>query len=327
MATEKEKAADSAASGGRRLLERLHDWWEGLEPGDPGSGAGGESEAEAERSLLELDGDSRTEAAPDGPREHARLWTPQRVAAVQQICGEGCTIPGGERFARNEIKVLALNETMSVVEHGPQLGLFARTIARDTGAWVDGFEPDPILASEAALLSQRQGLAKKAAIRHGTILDGDLRGGMRDAVIAVEALHRSKERARQLEAISSMLKPGGQLLIIDFLRKIEAPTSPAIDLWARYEPEAPDVPRAETLQKALRKLGFTVRMTFELSDEYARHITFRLQTLARRLVKQPGEPAARTELLREVRYWGQRLAVLQSGDVGLFRVLAGRPKE
>jgi hypothetical protein len=68
-------------------------------------------------------------------------------------------------------------------------------------------------------------------------------------------------------------------------------------------------------------------MTFELSDEYARHITFRLQTLARRLLKQPAGSDERAELLREVQYWGRRLAVLQSGDVGVFRVFACLPKD
>src|SRR5690606_15461786 len=127
------KAPGLAGPGGRRtLLARLHDWWEGLEPEPAGDS---EYEAESEQALLELDGDV-AEAAPKGPRENARIWTPQRVAAVQRICGEGCTIPGGERFARNELKVLALNEMTSVVEHGPQLGLFARTAARDTGTAV-----------------------------------------------------------------------------------------------------------------------------------------------------------------------------------------------
>lgn len=312
-------AATKSASGG--LLSRLHAWWEGYD-------------AEAERVLADL-GESPAvveelslDAEEGGDSEDtARVWTEERIAAVQLVCGEGSSLPGGEKFAVSAVKPLGLNETMSVLVCGAQLGLFARVIARDTGAWVDGLEPDPMLAEAAALLSQKANLSKKAAIAAKTIDEAKIKDGSRDAVISVEALHRAPDRDAELSAISRVLKPGAQFLFVDFVLKSDTPSTPAIDLWRAYEPSPPSIDSVAGIRKSMKQRDMKVRVTADITEDYCASLTQGLQGMAKQLVKHPPESAMHVALLREVHYWGRRLAVLQAGDVGVVRMIAMRNKD
>lgn len=308
----------SKSASGRGLLSRLHDWWEGYESGGADGGAG---------EVGVRGGGEAFDAEDAGVGDNtARIWTRERVAAVQLVCGEGSSTPGGERIAKQAIKPLGLNETMSVLVYGCQLGQFARTTARETGAWVDGIETEPLLAEEAARLSLVQNLSKKAAIRHAGLDDTAIKEGSRDAVIAVEALHRQPDLAAQLQGIVRVLKPTGQMLLIDFVSRAEHST-PALDMWRAYEPAPPTVCDIDELRKALKKFRLKLRVTTDITDEYVNALTHGLQGMAKQLIKHPPESAMHLALLREVHYWGRRLAVLQSGDLGVVRMIAAVSKE
>jgi cyclopropane fatty-acyl-phospholipid synthase-like methyltransferase len=313
------QAKSSNGRGG--LFSRLHDWWEGTDP----NGVDGASEG-----YDALDGDEQFEldadAAGDGRENTARVWTKERIAAVQLVCGEGSSTPGGERIAKQALKPLGLNETMSVLVYGCQLGLFARATARETGAWVDGIDTEPLLVEEAVRLSMVHNLSKKAAIRQAGLDDKSIKDGSRDAVIAVEAFHRHPDLTTQLQGIVRVLKPTGQVLLVDFVSKTEGST-PALDLWRAYEPVPPTVCDVEELRKALKKFRLKVRITADITDEYVNYLTQGLQGMAKQLIKHPPESAMHLALLREVHYWGRRLAVLNAGDLGVVRMIAAMSKE
>lgn len=305
-----------SASGRGGLLSRLHDWWEGHDRDDVTDGA-----------VDGADGSETLDAEAASAGENtARVWTRERIAAVQLVCGEGSSTPGGDRIAKQAIKPLGLNETMSVLVYGCQLGLFARAAARETGAWVDGIEADPLLVEEATRLSLVQNLSKKAAIRQAGLDDKTIKDGSRDAVIAIEALHRHPDLTAQLQGIVRVLKPTGQMLLIDFVSKTEGST-PALDLWRAYEPSPPTVCDVEELRKALKRFRLKVRITADITDEYIGCLTHGLQGMAKQLIKHPPESAMHVALLREVHYWGRRLAVLQAGDLGVVRMIAAMSKE
>ncbi|MEQ9641191.1 MAG: methyltransferase domain-containing protein [Alphaproteobacteria bacterium] len=303
------------------MFSRLYAWWEGHDSTTEPSFADSDSPIADE---LDLDAE---DSGTDSGENTARVWTPERIEAVQMVCGEGSSYAGGERFAVSVVKPLGLNETMSVLVCGAQLGLFARVIARDTGAWVDGLEPEPLLANAAARLSQVANLSKKASISEQTLVEAGIKEASRDAVISVEALHRQPDHNSELSAIARVLKPGGQLLFVDFVRKSEAHTTPAIDLWRAYEPAPPTIDTVNGLRKAMKQHDLKIRVTADITDDYCASLTQSLQGLAKKMLKHPPESAMHAAVLREVHYWGRRLAVLQTGDVGIVRVIAIRNKD
>jgi cyclopropane fatty-acyl-phospholipid synthase-like methyltransferase len=302
----------SNARGG--LLSRLHDWWEGTETAPPDEFGPAET--------LELD----AEETSDAGETMARVWTRDRITAVQLVCGEGNSTPVGERMAKQIVKPLGLNEQMSALVYGCQLGLFARVVARETGTWADGIDTEPLLVEEATRLSTLQGLSKKAAIRAGHLNDNTIKDGSRDAVIAVEALHRQPDLDAQLRGIHRVLKSTGQLLLVEFVRKPEADAG-ALEQWAAYEPAPPIVCTMDELRKAMKKARLVTRVTADITDDYATALTQGLQGMAKQLIKHPPESATHTALLREVHYWGRRLALLQAGHLGVVRIIGAQVKD
>lgn len=286
---------------------RLRAWWNGAE-------------------ALSPDDQAVLAAALAGNGRDTHAWTPERIAAVQMVCGDGSTIPGGGHFAKQSLRYLGLNSAMSVVDYGARLGLFGRVAAKTAGAWVDACEPEPALAAAARQLTRGRRLTKRTRIHDGDLLETPIRDHAIDAVIAVEAMHRSAQRIDHLNKIARMLKPGGRLLMIDLLREIKAPSSPAIERWRRAEMLPAALPRLEHVQMALRQLRLRVSLTQDITDEYSGNLTKGLKRLAAQLRRHPPDGAMHAALLREVEFWGARLQVLKSGDVSVLRLLAVRPQ-
>ena len=85
---------------------RLKAWWNGDEitKGQPDPGRG-------ERSRTA--NDVRDFPSPSGVAE----WTPQRIASIQCLYGEGVDGPSGRERARNLINPIGLNRAYPVVTH------------------------------------------------------------------------------------------------------------------------------------------------------------------------------------------------------------------
>jgi hypothetical protein len=49
--------------------------------------------------------------------------------------------------------------------------------------------------------------------------------------------------------------------------------------------------------------------------------------MAKQLIKHPPESAMHTALLREVHYWGRRLALLNAGHLGVVRIMGALAKD
>jgi SAM-dependent methyltransferase len=287
---------------------RLRAWWNGTEP------------HEVPEDVAAL------AAGLDRAEPTREDWPPERIAAVQMVCGDGSTIPGGGHFAKQSLRYVGLNGQTSVVDYGARLGLFGRVAAKTAGAWVDACEPDPALLEAARQLTRGRHLSKKVTFHGGDLLDAPIQDRHVDVVLVVGTMHRSADRGEHLANIARMLKPGGRMLIIDFFRETKAASTPAIEQWRQVEALPDTLPRLEHAQMALRRLHTRVTMTQDITDEYCANLTKGLKRLARQIRQHPPESAMHTALLREVEFWGARLHVLKSGDVSVLRLLAARPQ-
>src|SRR5690242_3631345 len=126
---------------------RLKAWWEGYDVNAP-----------AEEPLPEPALGPVTPEAP--PPEIPPLEQPH-IKIAQYIWGESLTGPGGVAAILKLVKPFALDPSMTVMDFGSGLGGGTRAVSEEFGLWVNGFEPDPVMAAGGQELSIKKG-AKKA---------------------------------------------------------------------------------------------------------------------------------------------------------------------
>ncbi len=294
------------------LIERLQAWWQGYEAVSGVSEPSDEIEEVAEKvmpgsdSIVELEG--------------ARDWSPERVQAIQRIFGAGFSQPGGEAYIQRLLAPLGLNETKSVADYGSKLGAVARICTSTTGAWVNGFEPHPVLADEAVRLSTAAGLAKRAVIESTPIEKTTLRDKSCDVVLSCEALHATADKDLVLAKIRRLLKRHGQILITDFVRTTQAESSPDIEIWSAYEINQPVLDTVEDLTGRLEKLGIDVRVSEDMSAIYCQEIAMSLREFSSTMNSDPVPEDLKPWVLWEVDYWARRAEILQGGDIAIYRI-------
>jgi hypothetical protein len=290
------------------LLGRLAAWWQGAETPPP------------------LETSAEVVEAPHAVRQAAvdlRSWSAERLEAAQYVYGAGWTSAGGETLYRELMKSLPLGVNDSVVLHGAALGGLASLIARESEAWVEAQEEDPLLAAEAARQVKAAGLAKKIVVLPKPLQSSGVKPGSRIAAISCEMFHRTLNKKAELATLCAMLKPGGQLLLTDFVSK--GASAEAIGRWARCETAEPHFVTVEELKALLRAQGLDVRVCEDRSQDHCRAALGSLQALLRNMETSPVRKSLRGWLIWEVEVLTQKLQALDSGAIGFQRVFALAP--
>ena len=124
-----------AASG---ISGRFKAWWNGDEV-EAAAAKGNARAGKVEKVEVE------ELPSPSGIAE----WTPQRIAAIQRLFGEGFDGPASQERARDLVNPIGLNEQMTVLDASARLGSAARTIAKETGADAAGLAYEAIEQARA----------------------------------------------------------------------------------------------------------------------------------------------------------------------------------
>ena len=295
--------------GKHQVGERFHAWWEGYEFVPRAA----EPAAETPKSRAEPTLQPTTSG-----------WPAPRLEVVQTLFGEGMIAPAEAGTLVKMIKPLGLNEKMTVIELGSGLGGLARVVATETGAYVTGFEPDAILAKMGMDISTKHGLSRKAAIKQAEVTVIDVRPKSVDAILAKEAMFTVVDKPTLFGAIRKALKPGGQLMLSDFMLAGEAPGA-AVEAWGAKEPQPPHMLSVPAMRTALEELGLQVSITEDVTAEYRSAAISAFANLAERMTS--GEIGERMcpWAICEGELWSRRLAVLASGEVKLIRLYARLP--
>jgi hypothetical protein len=308
-------SATPARAGHERgsLLGRLAAWWEGVEAAAPLAAPAAReaaSAAPAAATRLEVD---------------LRAWSAERLEASQLLYGEGWLSPGGEALYAELLKCLLLDATHSVVQHAAGLGGLARLAARQTDAWIEAQEDNPLLSAEATRQTKAAGLAKKVVVLGAPLEASGVKPRSRHAVISCEALYRVRDKKAALAALRAMLKPSGQLLLTDFVRK--GAGAEAIGRWARCEADEPHFVAADELKALLGAQGLDVRVFEDRSQDFCRAALADLQGLLRSMETAAVRPGLRGWLIWEIEVLTQKLQAIDSGAIGFQRVFALAPAQ
>ncbi|MBT6441393.1 MAG: methyltransferase domain-containing protein [Alphaproteobacteria bacterium] len=310
-------ASSTASARKTHVLRRLRAWWEGyyIEDDEPAPPSNGVS-----MSALVDEAAERESAGSEDPRIAAAFSDP-RVQIMERMFGEGFTGPGGADLIRDLVKPLGLDSSMTVLDIGSGLGGGTRAIHAETGAWVTGYESSPLYVEAAMEMSKMEGLDRKAPVHAFDPEHLELKPNGTNAIFSKDALFTIKNKEALLEAIYAGLKVDGQLLITDYLTKTGDASGTAIDEWVAGEPAKPHLWSLDRVRTLLADLGFEIRVSEDVSDATQALIT-RSWAMTGEILGDKSSLAGGLgpALLAEAELWLRRMKVLESGQVGAYRI-------
>lgn len=302
-------AANDAMGSG--LRDRLRAWWHGYDVDD---------------EQPPLPAAKTVDVAVEDVVVMSTDWSAGRIAAVQQVFGPGEDAPAAMARTAQVIKPLGLSPEMSVLEIGCGLGVGLRAVAGESGAWIDGVDPNPEVTAEAEKWIGTDGLLKKAVPSNAHPLDESVTGKRRDAILSRDGLHRYSDRKDILAGLREVLKPKGQVLITDFMVNPEADAT-AIDSWIELHAEPPVLLSLTDARDELTALGLDVRVAKDESTLFAEAILDKIQRFAAELNDNPVPAELQDWVVWEAEYWARTMDALQSGALRHGRLHAVAPPE
>lgn len=302
------------------LRHRLAAWWRGYDPAEyhAWQTAGTHARPTSMEDLI-----------PPMPELSAVDHTRARVDVLQRLFGPGFTTPGGPDFAVEMVKPLGLTPVHSVLDLSAGLGGGAAAVVQRFGVWITGYEMDPELVEWApSVVSTLKG-GDHVTIRGYTPDELSLRPGSFDCVVAREAFFGVRDRAALLKTVHGVLKEWGQLLITDYVRPQGGDPSEKLQAWLESEDLSYAPWSKGEYEHAFAALHFDVRVVEDRSAEHGRQIR---ENFARFLEGLDGtdplaeDPAHREALMTEAERWARRAALLESGDLALYRFFMLKPE-
>ena len=210
------------------LWAALGAWWTGDEP--PPKVAPAAPIAPTKRPATVRP--AEPEIAPEAEDPY---WPSRRIKLVQRIWGEGFTEVGGAEFAKNLALPLGLTSEKSALDLTARLGGTGRALFEFFGVYVTGLESNPALAEMGMAMSTQKGMGKKVPVDPYDPAGLKLKKRF-DCILARQGFYTGKHRIGLLKTASKALEPGGQMMLVDFVRPEGANASAIFDRWAATTP-------------------------------------------------------------------------------------------
>ncbi|MEM1140012.1 MAG: class I SAM-dependent methyltransferase [Pseudomonadota bacterium] len=289
-------------------IGRLKAWWDGA-PYVPGEAPAHEAEARDGAVAASLD-------------------LAAHLHISQLLWGRGFTGPGDEAAMVAWGDNLALNKEKSVAFLGVGLGGAARAICKAHEAWITGYDrlPDQIeLGTEQCVMA---GMAKKVTISPLKIGEVELAEGKFQAIIAKEELAFHEDRGAVFQAIAKGLRPGGLVILTDYLQGEDAaPSGCFLPVWGEAM-----LGTSGEYEAAINASGLDLRVNEPVTDEYVSAITeawAKYRALMKAVMDETDDAVLRATyalaLGQEADMWANRLEALQAGTLAVHRFVLMKP--
>lgn len=296
------------------LARKVRAWWHGddLDHEPPAA-----SEAPDEKRKT-------VEPPPPGQRQTA-IWGQPRLQIIEKVWGQGFMGPDDQASIAAFIQPLTLDSKVKAAILGAGLGGVARAMTEASGAWVTGYEESTELAEAAMELSIMAGLAKRAPIESYDPEAVSLKNTSVKAVVAKEAFYSVAAKVALFKTAFAALKPDGHLLFTDYVATKNGVSGAAIDEWRKHETKPVHLISIEELRGLLEKVGFEVRIAENESAAMCQRIASSWGRFIESIQPTNFDKSLSPALLDELMLWLVRTRVLESGEVGLYRIHAIKP--
>ncbi len=211
---------------------------------------------------------------------------------------------------------LGLSAACSVLLVGCGAGGAARLLAERLGAWVSGFETDPVLVAAAVRHCARAGLGRRGQIEIWHPGAPRFPARYYHHALALEPLAMG-EAVVVLPALAGALRPGSNLVLTEIIARESPEKAPLLD-WLRIEGRAKP-PACTTVTQALEGLGFDIRVAEDVTQRHV-HLALRgWRELVRAMSAQRPTPARAAAMVHEAERWLLRARLMRAGHLQLMR--------
>jgi cyclopropane fatty-acyl-phospholipid synthase-like methyltransferase len=221
---------------------------------------------------------------------------------------------------------MGLTKEKTMLDLGSGLGGAARVIAKAFGTYVTGMDASETLAKAGAAASERAGLAKKATIEWFDPLTVILPARKFDAIFARLVFLPLEHKKRLLAQVEQALKPGGQLMFLEFALGKQGASSPILSAWQAGEDHPAHPITIDEYSDELKALKLDVRVAEDMTPEFRSLVLEGWARLAGGLKPNTLAPDEAKGLTHEVELWGRRIAAFDSGDLRMARFYAIKKK-
>ncbi len=244
-------------------------------------------------------------------------WTADRVAIAESLWGEGFLSPGGSAEVMRLAVPLGATAASTLLLVGLGAGGPPRVLATGVGAWISGYDTDPGLVHLARARINREGpaLAKRASVAQWTDKVAAGKPHTCHHAVMLDGL-RGPDPTQMLAGVASMIRPGGQLAMMELVAET---SDPAIDAWRALERRRAPLPREADITACLAGLGLETRVVEDQSPRHMHQTLRGWQTLVHVLDHARPTAAQAAPLVMEAEIWLRRLRLIEAGQVRMMR--------
>lgn len=275
-----------------------------------------------EEDALAGDGDD-TEDEPEDPN---LTWPKKRLSVVEQLWGDGYTIPGGEEYLKEYLPLLALTEKHSLLLLGASLGGIGRSLVEETGVWVTGYEQDKELAEIGAERVVLSAMQRRAPVKKANFDKLELKARSFDFAMSLESLFTVEHKKELFASITDSLRTDGELIYTDLVLPNTEPPNDAVKMWMGTQAIKPHLWPVDVTQSYLTTLNLDVRPYTDITRLYRiRILTGWLKFLD--TMNKAKLTAIAEEVIGECTYWTYLMNALDSGGLKVYSFHAYKKME
>ena len=220
------------------------------------------------------------------------------------------------------IRPLALNSDLTVLDIGAGLGGSSRTIANETGAWVNGYELNSDLAAAAMERSNMAGMGRKAPVSILPPEGPELKPRSANAMFSKEALYKVEDKGALLTAVHEILRPSSQILLTDYVSAEGHEESQGVHDWVEHERTPSYLWTIPEYRAHLENLNYRIHVAEDITDKYYHTVVSGFSAFSNTIKSFRGNTEMEQWTVKEAEFWARRMAPFEAGDLRVCRVFA-----
>jgi len=262
-------------------------------------------------------------AAASEPTIH---WAEWRINLMERLWGEGFLLPGGTNFVSELTKPLSLGSKTTILVLGAGMGGPSNLIATEFGAFIDGIETDPELASASASRAAVVKGISRVTIKNLSIDDDMAFDRKYDAIFGQEILLHRPDITEFLGRCVKGLKDNGKLVITDFTSPDDV-TAGSTEAWLKHEGATSPLLNESEVRSLFKEAGFRIRTIEDLTDRYVRLVLDGWVALEESLRDNAANWEILLGMIEEAERWAVRVMLLKHDQLSYTRLFATKKKK
>ncbi|MEQ8333618.1 methyltransferase domain-containing protein [Nisaea sp.] len=274
-----------------------------------------------------LDIDFELEEPEPEEEEVLGPWHPKTIEMIETIWGKGFNMPGGAQHALTLAKPFALDNQMNLLDLTSGMGGGTIAVTSQFGCYATLLENVPELSEISKRNIDMSDTRSKIKLQDYDPAEITLKANSFDCILTREFLFRTEDKTRILRVLKRALRMYGQLSLTDFMLPPGKEPSAAVNKWIKNDPFPIHLWSLDRYETEIAALELDVRVSEDISKDYYGYMTRAFQSFIDRY--QDGRikatPGQLEILMKEVERWARLAALLEAGDLRLYRYFALKP--